>query len=54
MMLTLATLCTVNFFIAVVESSVSIGLLRKGERKPKPSTYGNRPRGVPFARRYFY
>ncbi|VBB26461.1 unnamed protein product [Acanthocheilonema viteae] len=54
MMLTLAGLCIINFFIAIVESNVSIGQLRKSGRKPKPSGYGNRPRGVPFARGPFY
>ncbi|VDM06779.1 unnamed protein product [Wuchereria bancrofti] len=54
MMLTLATLYIMNFFFATVESNVSIGLLRKTGRKPKPSGYGNRPRGVPFARGPFY
>ncbi|MCP9261702.1 hypothetical protein DINM_005037 [Dirofilaria immitis] len=54
MMLTLASLCIINIFITIVESNVSIGLLRKDGRKPKPSGYGNRPRGVPFARGPFY
>ncbi|EFO26185.1 hypothetical protein LOAG_02299 [Loa loa] len=54
MMLTLANLCIMNFFIAIVESNISIRLLRKTGRKPKPSGYGSRPRGVPFARGPFY
>ncbi|VDK75677.1 unnamed protein product [Litomosoides sigmodontis] len=54
MLPTLASLCVINFIIAVVESNVSIGQLRKSGRKPKPNGYGNRPRGVPFARGPFY
>uniref|UniRef100_A0A8R1TJG9 Glucosidase 2 subunit beta n=1 Tax=Onchocerca volvulus TaxID=6282 RepID=A0A8R1TJG9_ONCVO len=54
MILTLAGLCIMNLFIATVESNARIGLLKKNGRKPKPSGYGNRPRGVPFARGPFY
>uniref|UniRef100_A0A0R3RX96 Glucosidase 2 subunit beta n=1 Tax=Elaeophora elaphi TaxID=1147741 RepID=A0A0R3RX96_9BILA len=54
MLLTLSSLTIINFLVAIVESHVSIGQLRKSGRKPKPSGYGNRPRGVPFERGPFY
>lgn len=47
------TLFTITTIYYLTEARVSLGLLEKGEKKPKPSEYGNRPRGVPLSRKSF-
>ncbi|VDN01722.1 unnamed protein product [Thelazia callipaeda] len=48
------SLCISNLLFVIVESDLSIGLLKKTGNSPKPNGYGNRPRGVPFSRGPFY
>ncbi|VDN19521.1 unnamed protein product [Gongylonema pulchrum] len=45
-----ARLCIATLLVGICESDVSLGLRKKTGKSPKRSEYGNRPRGVPYAR----